>query len=135
MNLRAATGALSEIGEVVAISPFLEYAAVDSPSGAPAFLNAAAHLRTKLSATDLLQGLLAIEQEMGRVRSIKNAPRLIDLDLLIYDQLQLHEANLHLPHPRMHLRRFVLEPLAAIAPELRHSGLNKSILQLFSELL
>jgi len=133
-NIRRAIELLRELGQIRAVSPLIEYAAVDSPPDSPPFLNAAAELDTALSAEKLLEKLLEIERHMGRVRSVKNAPRVIDLDLLLYDQLQIDQPNLKLPHPRMHERRFVLEPLAAIAPEINHPVLNKSIYQLFSEL-
>jgi 2-amino-4-hydroxy-6-hydroxymethyldihydropteridine diphosphokinase len=133
-NLHAATESLKTLGQVIAVSPILEYPAIDAPSGSPAFLNCVLLLETTLSPQDVLTGLLEIERQMGRVREIKNEPRIIDLDLLMYDQLQLDEPNLQLPHPRMHLRRFVLEPLSMIAADLIHPILNKSIVQLFSEL-
>jgi 2-amino-4-hydroxy-6-hydroxymethyldihydropteridine diphosphokinase len=133
-NLRAATESLKTLGQVLTTSPILEYPAIDAPPGSPAFLNCVLLLETALSPQDVLAGLLEIERQMGRVREIKNEPRIIDLDLLFYDQLQLNEPNLQLPHPRMHQRRFVLEPLSLIAPGLSHPILNKSMAQLFSEL-
>lgn len=83
----------------------------------PDFINAVAWLETALSATDLLQSLLNIERECGRVRDFRNAPRTLDLDLLLYGDLIMHEAGLTLPHPRMHTRAFVLLPLLEIAPD------------------
>ena len=81
------------------------------------FVNAVAEVASGLSAHDLLQSLLAIEREQGRVRSVRNAPRTLDLDLLLYDDLTFHEPGLTLPHPRMHQRAFVLFPLLEIAPD------------------
>lgn len=133
-NIRQALELLGELGQIQAVSPLMEYPAMDSPPGSPPFLNAVAELKTALSPEKLLQELLEIERQMGRVRSIKNAPRIIDLDLLLYDDLQIDEPNLKLPHPRMHERRFVLEPLATIAPDINHPILSKSIGRLFSEL-
>jgi 2-amino-4-hydroxy-6-hydroxymethyldihydropteridine diphosphokinase len=81
----------------------------------PDFINAVAHIETALPPQDLLQALLGIEQKHGRVREYLNAPRTLDLDLLLYDDLQLDEDGLILPHPRMHERAFVLQPLLEIA--------------------
>jgi len=83
----------------------------------PDFINAVALLETGLAAHDLLQSLLEIERACGRVRDFRNAPRTLDLDLLLYGDLMLHEAGLTLPHPRMHERAFVLLPLLEIAPD------------------
>ncbi len=82
----------------------------------PDFINAVARIMTQLAPHDLLQALLSIEQEFGRVREFRNAPRTLDLDLLLYDDLVFHEPGLTLPHPRMHERAFVLLPLLEIEP-------------------
>ncbi len=84
----------------------------------PDFINAVAEISTQLSPENLLDALLNIEIEAGRERPFANAPRVLDLDLLLYDDLVLHTKTLTLPHPRMHERGFVLLPLAEIAPEL-----------------
>jgi 2-amino-4-hydroxy-6-hydroxymethyldihydropteridine diphosphokinase len=83
----------------------------------PDFINAVAMLETMLAPHALLDGLLAIERRHGRVREFLNAPRTLDLDVLLYGDLVLHEHGLTLPHPRMHERAFVLLPLAEIAPD------------------
>ncbi|MFA5825745.1 MAG: 2-amino-4-hydroxy-6-hydroxymethyldihydropteridine diphosphokinase [Gallionellaceae bacterium] len=83
----------------------------------PDFINAVAQLQTSLSPRALLDALLALEQRCGRTREFINAPRTLDLDVLLYDDLQLHEHGLTIPHPQMHLRAFVLQPLLEIAPE------------------
>ena len=83
----------------------------------PDFINAVAQLKTSLSPRALLDALLALEQRCGRTREFINAPRTLDLDVLLYDDLQLHEHGLTIPHPQMHLRAFVLQPLLEIAPE------------------
>ena len=80
----------------------------------PDFINAVACVETRLAPHDLLQSLLSIEQEFGRVREFRNAPRTLDLDLLIVDDICMHEPGLTLPHPRMHERAFVLLPLVEI---------------------
>jgi 2-amino-4-hydroxy-6-hydroxymethyldihydropteridine diphosphokinase len=82
----------------------------------PDFINAVAQVETDLSPRELLNALLATEIERGRVRQFPNAPRTLDLDVLLYGALQLHEDGLTVPHPRMHERAFVLVPLAEIAP-------------------
>lgn len=88
----------------------------------PDFINAVAAVETTLPAAALLQALLEAEQQQGRVRSIANAPRTLDLDILLYGDLVLDTPALTLPHPRLHLRAFVLEPLAEIAPDLALPG-------------
>lgn len=88
----------------------------------PDFVNAVAALHTHLSARALLAALLEIETRHGRSRSFKNAPRTLDLDLLLYNGLVMHEPGLTLPHPRMTERAFVLAPLADLAPEARIPG-------------
>jgi len=82
----------------------------------PDFVNAVAKLETELAPRELLDALLALERDSGRTREFRNAPRTLDLDLLLYDDLQHHEHGLTLPHPQMHLRAFVLMPLLEIAP-------------------
>lgn len=86
----------------------------------PPYLNAVVRIATALSPQELLARLSAIEQSLGRIRTHRGASRIIDLDLLLYDDLVIYTPDLILPHPRLHLRRFVLEPLAEIAPTLRH---------------
>lgn len=83
----------------------------------PDFINAVALVETTLEPHALLEALLAIEQQHGRVRDLPNGPRVLDLDVLLYDDLVCHEHGLTLPHPRMHERAFVLEPLHEIAPD------------------
>lgn len=84
----------------------------------PEFINAAARLDTDLAPEALLDALLAIEQQFGRIRGERNGPRTLDLDVLLYDDLVLHTERLTLPHPRLHLRAFVLYPLADVGPDL-----------------
>jgi len=81
------------------------------------FVNAVAKISTMLGPGELLQALLQIEQSHGRERTFRNAPRTLDLDILLYGEVQLHEEGLTIPHPQMHLRAFVLKPLLEIAPE------------------
>ena len=86
--------------------------------GQPDFINAVAQLETGLAPEELLDALLDLEARFGRVRRDRNGPRTLDLDLLLYDHIELDLPRLTLPHPRLHLRAFVLHPLAEIAPGL-----------------
>jgi len=112
--------------ELVAVSPVFETDPVGPPPQGP-FLNAVARLRTRLAPRALLEALLAIEQEAGRVRGERNAARTLDLDLLLHGDRVLEEPGLILPHPRLAERPFVLEPLAALAPALVHPTLGEPI--------
>jgi len=88
----------------------------------PDFINAVARLETSLSARELLDALLAIEMRAGRVRGVRNGPRVLDLDLLTYDDRVIDEPDIAVPHPRLHERAFVLLPLADVAPDFRVPG-------------
>ncbi len=83
----------------------------------PDFFNAVARIETGLAPRELLDALLELEHECGRTREFRNAPRTLDLDILLYGDLQHHEHGLTVPHPQMHLRAFVLQPLLEIAPD------------------
>jgi len=90
----------------------------------PDFVNAVAQIETGLTPQVLLQSLLDIEHRHGRERTFRNAPRTLDLDVLLYDDLQLHEHGLTIPHPQMHLRAFVLQPLLELAPDCAIPGVG-----------
>lgn len=94
------------------------------------FLNGVVSLQTDLPARELLDHLLSIEIEMGRVREERWAPRTIDLDILIFGTEMIHNAGLKVPHPLMHRRRFVLVPMVQVDPDLIHPSLGMSMSQL-----
>ncbi len=132
-TLREGVRQLSALGQVDAVSPLYETEPVGYTEQPP-YLNAVARLNTSLSPPELLHALLRIEAGLGRVRTFANAPRTIDLDLLFVDDLVLNDAELTLPHPRLHERAFVLVPLTDIAPNLVHPGLRRTIAELLRTL-
>ena len=92
----------------------------------PDFINAVAKLETTLSPRALLDVLLGLEHERGRLRDVHNGPRTLDLDVLLYDDLRHHEHGLTIPHPQMHKRAFVLRPLLEIAPDCMIPGVSSA---------
>jgi 2-amino-4-hydroxy-6-hydroxymethyldihydropteridine diphosphokinase len=92
----------------------------------PDFVNAVAKIETDLTPQVLLKALLQIEHHHGRERTFRNAPRTLDLDVLLYDDMQVHEHGLTIPHPQMHLRAFVLQPLLEIAPDVGIPGVGQA---------
>jgi len=118
---------------VVQVSSYYETEPVGGPPDAPLFLNAVVQVETDLEPRELLAVLLDIERQLGRVRGERNAPRTIDLDLLLYDDLILNDPGLTIPHPRMHERGFVLEPMAEIAPDLVHPILGDTMQELWDK--
>jgi len=137
-NLRLAIARIQSLAgtQLTATSDFFRTLPVDSPLGSPKFLNAAVVIETSLSAAALMHALLDIERQLGRRRTTtRNAPRPIDLDLLLFGDAIIRTPDLTVPHPRMHTRLFVLEPLAQIAPNLRHPELKCTIRELLDALL
>jgi len=96
----------------------------------PDFLNQVIVVETKLSATELIKAILSVETDMGRIRTTKNAPRIIDIDILFFNKDIIHEKNLIVPHPEIQNRRFVLVPLNELSPAFVHPVLKKTIHQL-----
>lgn len=122
-TIRAAFGALANLPEsrVVRCSSLYRTTPVGNTEQ-PEFINAVVSLETTLAPESLLDALLDIEARFGRIRAEKNGPRTLDLDLLLYNNQQLNLPRLILPHPRLHLRAFVLYPLAELAPALPLPG-------------
>jgi 2-amino-4-hydroxy-6-hydroxymethyldihydropteridine diphosphokinase len=139
-NLLETVRRVGELGEVRRVSSFYETEPVGLVEQ-PRFLNGAMVLETVLEPVELMRGLLAVEEAMGRVRgeAVAKGPRVIDLDLLLYTDLNgdgvvMETAELVLPHPEMHQRRFVLEPLAEIAPGMVHPVLGLTVTEILAGL-
>ncbi len=137
-QLRDAIARLEAAGRVVSVSSFYETEPVEFADQAW-FLNCAVVLETSATAEQLMAALLDIEQQMGRRRVQKKGPRIIDLDILMFTNTStgdvvIDSPELTIPHPAMHQRRFVLEPLAEIAAEARHPVLKKTIRELLAAL-
>lgn len=132
-NLRAAIVQLEAAGRVLAVSAFYETQPVDVPDQ-PWFLNCVASIATDKSPRELLQFTMKVEAEMGRLRMRNKGPRSIDIDILLFGDRTIDEPGLRVPHPAMHRRRFVLEPLAEIAPGARHPQFGKTAEELLGEL-
>jgi 2-amino-4-hydroxy-6-hydroxymethyldihydropteridine diphosphokinase len=132
-NLREAVRRVAALGHVRAVSRFIETEPVGY-TDQPNFLNAALLLDTDLEPLELMRGLLAIEREMGRDRSLAppKGPRIIDLDLLLLDDVVVASPEVTLPHPAMAERRFVLEPLAEIAPRMVDPVSGRTVAELLA---
>lgn len=126
----------------VKMSRLYETDPVGGPAGQGKYLNGVIQFETDLSPQELLEHLLVIEKSLGRERSVKNAPRTIDLDLLFYGDNIIRDVRngrdrslrLEVPHPRLHERTFVLRPLADLAPDLMHPVLKKTVKQMWIDL-
>lgn len=129
---KAKTLLAQQCGTITAVSAIYETAAWGREAQ-PSFLNQAIELQTLSKPYALLQGLLDVEKSLGRERNEKWGPRLIDIDILFYDDVVIDLPDLKIPHPGLHLRRFALTCLADIAPDVIHPLFQKSILQLLQE--
>jgi 2-amino-4-hydroxy-6-hydroxymethyldihydropteridine diphosphokinase len=128
-QLREAQTRLGEAGKIVAVSSLYETEPVDF-TGQPWFLNCVVAFETEQTPEELMSSILRIEREMGRRRLQKKGPRTIDIDILLFGDDVVDSPEVTIPHPAMHLRRFVLEPLAEIAPSAIHPVFQKTIRQL-----
>lgn len=130
-----AVAALSQVAEVEVVGISRSYLTPPlGPPGQPRYVNAVAQVKTRLTPDELLRVLLAVERELGRQRGERWGPRLIDLDLLLYNGEVLQGPGLTVPHPEMHRRAFVLVPLVEIAPQAWHPGLQKTARELLADL-
>jgi 2-amino-4-hydroxy-6-hydroxymethyldihydropteridine diphosphokinase len=128
-NLSLAIEQLRTLGEIEKVSSFYETEPVEF-AAQPWFLNCAVELDTEKMPKQLLSGILDVEQQMGRRRTQKKGPRAIDIDILLFGNSIIDTKGLTVPHPAMHERRFVLEPLAEIAPDVRHPVFKQTIREL-----
>ena len=134
-HLRAAVAALGAVLSPLHVSSFRETEPVEVAGSQPMFLNAAATGESALSASAVLDVLLAVEQRFGRERPYPNAPRTLDLDLILYGDSIIDVPGVIVPHPRFRERRFVLEPLVEIAPDWMDPVTGKTMRELFEELV
>ena len=132
-NLREALAQLDGAGRLLAVSAFYETQPVDVPDQ-PWFLNCVAAIETDKTPRELLQLALRVEAAMGRLRMREKGARKIDIDIVLFGDWVVDEPGLNIPHPAMHQRRFVLEPLVEIAPEARHPALGKATQELLAAL-
>src|SRR5579864_482409 len=125
---------LRQLGIIRQVSSFYETQPVEVDREQPWFLNCALAIETELMPLEFLSRMLEVERSMGRVRTEPKGPRTIDIDILLFGHDVLDTPELTVPHPAMHQRRFVLEPLAEIAPRAMHPVLKRTVLELLNSL-
>lgn len=132
-NCKVAIDILREYFEVIKFSHFYKSEPIPK-SKQPWFVNCIVNIRSKISPSNLLDTLLQIESQFGRERGKKNEARVIDLDLIAYNRMIVNSLKLTLPHPRMHLRKFVIQPICDINENWIHPVLNKKASEILKEL-
>ncbi len=133
-SIQKAIGEISKLGDISALSSLYETEPV-GVEDQPDFINCVIKLEANLSPYDLLVSLQSVEKKLGRERREKWEPRTIDLDIIFYNNLVIETPSLIIPHPRAHLRRFVLEPLCEIAPDFIHPTLNITVSKILEGLV
>lgn len=129
MLSRAEAAIRTDLGNVIRASSRYKTAAWGNTEQ-PDFINQILQIDTRLSPQKLMEGILTIEKKMGRVRTVKNAPRIIDIDILFYNNDVVEEKELFIPHPSIQDRRFVLVPMNELEPDLIHPRLRKTVKEL-----
>ena len=133
-SLREAIFRLQELGVIRQVSAFYETQPVEVQCEQPWFLNCALAMETELMPAEFLSRMLAVEQSMGRIRTEPKGPRTVDIDIVFFGDDVLYTPELTIPHPAMHQRRFVLQPLAEIAPAMMHPVLKRTVQELLDSL-